>query len=291
MAVKKRGLGRGLDALLGDVAPPAAATPEQKKQQDVQTLPIEFLRRGKYQPRKDMDPEKLRELADSIAAQGIIQPIIVRNLEGDNYEIIAGERRWRAAQLAELHEVPVIVKDIDDQSVMAIALIENIQREDLNPLEESEALKRLLDEFGLTHQQIATAVGKSRATVSNLLRLLDLHGEVKNLLAKGLLEMGHARALLSLEGQQQVDIAYKAVKQGLSVRAVERLVKETQQPPAEIKKAEKSEKDPDTLRLQEDLSGKIGAKVEINHQPSGKGKLVISYTSLEELDGIVERLG
>ncbi len=289
MAVKKRGLGRGLDALLGDVSPAVAAAP--KKRQDVQTLPIEFLQRGKYQPRKDMDPEKLRELADSIMAQGIIQPIIVRNLEGDRYEIIAGERRWRAAQLAELHEVPVVVKDIDDQSVMAIALIENIQREDLNPLEESEALKRLLDEFGLTHQQIAAAVGKSRATVSNLLRLLELHGEVKNLLAKGLLEMGHARALLSLEGQQQVDIAYKVVKQGLSVRAVEKLVKETQQPAEVGKKAEKPRKDPDTLRLQQDLSGKIGAKVEIDHRADGQGKLVISYTSLEELDGIVERFG
>jgi len=286
MAVKKRGLGRGLDALLGDVTP--AAT-EEKKQQNSQALPIEFLQRGKYQPRKDIDPDKLKELSDSIAAQGIIQPIIVRNLEGDKYEIIAGERRWRAAQLAELHEVPVIVRDIDDQAVMAIALIENIQREDLNPLEESEALKRLLDEFGLTHQQIASAVGKSRTTVSNLLRLLDLDGEVKNLLAKGLLEMGHARALLSLEGKQQIDIAYKAIKQGLSVRAVEKLVKQRQQP-ADEKKPEKPQKDPDTLRLQEELSNKTGAKVEINHQRNGKGKLVINYASLEELEGIINKI-
>ncbi len=288
MAVKKRGLGRGLDALLGDVAP-VSATTEQKKQQDAQTLPIEFLQRGKYQPRKDIDPEKLKELSDSIAAQGIIQPIIVRNLAGDQYEIIAGERRWRAAQLAGLHEVPVVVKDIDDQSVMAIALIENIQREDLNPLEESEALKRLLDEFGLTHQQIASAVGKSRATVSNLLRLLDLNSEVKNLLAKGLLEMGHARALLSLEGKQQADVAYKAVKQGLSVRAVEKLVKEILQPAAE-KKTEKPQKDPDTLRLQQELSERVGAKVEIDHRKDGRGRLVISYTTLEELEGIVGKI-
>ncbi|WP_305909849.1 ParB/RepB/Spo0J family partition protein [Methylomarinum sp. Ch1-1] len=288
MAVKKRGLGRGLDALLGEVAPPAGET-EQKKRHDTQTLPIELLQRGKYQPRKDMDPEKLKELSDSIAAQGIIQPIIVRHLADEKYEIIAGERRWRAAQLAELHEVPVIVKDIDDQSVMAIALIENIQREDLNPLEESEALQRLLDEFGLTHQQIASAVGKSRATVSNLLRLLDLHAEVKNLMAKGLLEMGHARAMLSLEEKQQIDVAYKTVKQGLSVRAVEKLVKELQRED-DGKKAEKPRKDPDTLRLQEELSAKTGAKVEINHQQSGKGKLVISYTSLEELEGIVGKI-
>jgi len=287
MAVKKRGLGRGLGALLGDVTP--AATEEEKPQQSSQTLPIEFLQRGKYQPRKDIDPEKLKELSDSIAAQGIIQPIIVRNLEGDKYEIIAGERRWRAAQLAELHEVPVIVRDIDDQAVMAIALIENIQREDLNPLEESEALKRLLDEFGLTHQQIASAVGKSRATVSNLLRLLDLDGEVKNLLAKGLLEMGHARALLSLDGKLQIDTAYKAVKQGLSVRAVEKLVKQQQQI-ADEKKPEKPQKDPDTLRLQEELSNKTGAKVEISHQRNGKGKLVINYTSLEELEGIINKI-
>jgi len=286
MAVKKRGLGRGLDALLGEVTP--AAT-ESKKPQASETLPIEFLRRGKYQPRKDMDPEKLRELSDSIAAQGIIQPIIVRHLDGDKYEIIAGERRWRAAQLAELHEVPVIVRDIDDQAVMAIALIENIQREDLNPLEESEALKRLLDEFGLTHQQIATAVGKSRATVSNLLRLLDLDGEVKNLLAKGLLEMGHARALLPLEGKQQIAIAHKAINQGLSVRVVEKLVKQQQQP-ADEEKPEKPQKDPDTLRLQEELSNKTGAKVEINHQHNGKGKLVINYTTLEELEGIINKI-
>jgi ParB family transcriptional regulator, chromosome partitioning protein len=288
MAVKKRGLGRGLDALLGDVAP-AEVNKEQKKTLDNQTLPIEFLQRGKYQPRKDMDPDKLKELSDSIAAQGIIQPIIVRNLAENKYEIIAGERRWRAAQLANLQEVPVVVKDIDDQSVMAIALIENIQREDLNPLEESEALKRLLDEFGLTHQQIAAAVGKSRATVSNLLRLLELHAEVKNLLAKGLLEMGHARALLSLDEKQQVDVAYRAVKQNLSVRAVEKIVKELQQP-AETSKPKVVEKDPDTLRLQDDLSAKTGAKVEINHQQNGKGKLVISYTSLEELEGIISKI-
>lgn len=281
MMHKKRGLGRGLSELLGDVAAPV---PE--KTQDTQSLPIEFLQRGKYQPRKDMDPEKLKELSDSIAAQGIIQPIIVRKLDGEKYEIIAGERRWRAAQLAELQDVPVLVKDLDDRSVMAIALIENIQREDLNALEEAEALHRLQDEFELTHQQIATAVGKSRTTVTNLLRLLELAGEVKTMLGKGLLEMGHARALLGLDEARQVEIANKAVKQGLTVRAVEKLVREQHEDkPAVVRKI-----DPDTMRLQQELSEKTGAKVEINHQDSGKGKLIFTYTSLEELEGIIRKI-
>lgn len=251
MMQKKRGLGRGLSELLGDV------TPSREKSQDVQTLPIEFLQRGKYQPRKDIDPEKLKELSDSILAQGIIQPIIVRKVEGGKYEIIAGERRWRAAQLAELQDVPVVVKDIDDRSVMAIALIENIQREDLSALEEAEALRRLQDEFELTHQQIAAAVGKSRTTVTNLLRLLELAAEVKTLLSKGLLEMGHARALLGLNEDRQIEIANKAVKQGLSVRMVEKLVREQQEEKPVIDK----KIDPDTLRLQQELGAKTGAKV------------------------------
>ena len=282
MIQKKRGLGRGLSELLGDVSTPTADKPH-----DAHQLPIEFLQRGKYQPRKDMDPDKLKELADSIAAQGIIQPIIVRKLDTDRYEIIAGERRWRAAQLAELQNVPVIIKELDDRSVMAIALIENIQREDLSALEEAEALRRLQDEFELTHQQIATAVGKSRTTVTNLLRLLELAADVKHMLGKGLLEMGHARALLGLDEAKQLDIANKAVKQGLTVRAVERLVRELQQekPAAVVKKT-----DPDTLRLQRELSEKTGAKVEINHQDSGKGKLIFSYTSLEELEGIIKKI-
>jgi ParB family chromosome partitioning protein len=282
MMQKKRGLGRGLSELLGD------ASPVREKPQEVQTLPIEFLQRGKYQPRRDMNPEKLRELADSIAAQGVIQPIIVRKIEGDNkYEIIAGERRWRASQLAELQEVPVVLKELDDRSVMAIALIENIQREDLTALEEAEALRRLQDEFELTHQQIATAVGKSRTTITNLLRLLELAFDVKVMLGKGLLEMGHARALLGLEEVKQIEIANKAVKQGLTVRAVEKLVREQN----EGKPAELSKKvDPDTLRLQSELSEKTGAKVEINHQSGGKGKLVFSYTSLEELEGIIRKI-
>jgi ParB family chromosome partitioning protein len=285
MQKKRGGLGRGLSELLGDVVAPKIA---EKSQSDVLYLPIEFLRRGKYQPRKDIDPEKLKELSDSIAAQGIIQPIVVRRLSEDKYEIIAGERRWRAAQLAELSDVPVIVKDIDDRSVMAVALIENIQREDLNALEEAEALHRLLDEFELTHQQIAESIGRSRAAVSNLLRLLDLAPDVKNMLGKGVLEMGHARALLGLEESKQIEIANKVVKQNLSVRAVEKLVREA----SEEKQAINHKKmDPDTLRLQRELSERTGAKVEINHQSNGRGKLVISYASLEELEGIIGKIG
>jgi ParB family chromosome partitioning protein len=286
MAVKKRGLNRGLDALLGNVS----AQTEHKETGEshpLQTLPIEYMQRGKYQPRKDMNPDKLQELADSIKAQGIIQPIVVRMIALERYEIVAGERRWRAAQLAGLQEVPVVVKEIDDRTAMAIALIENIQREDLNPLEEAEALRRLLDEFEMTHQQVADAVGKSRATVTNLLRLIDLHPEVKKLLISRQLEMGHARALLSLDGPKQLAAANKIAKEGLTVRAAERLVKESQTEP----KAPKiREIDKDTLRLQEDLTAKLGAKVSIEHKENGTGKLVITYSSLEELDGILGKI-
>lgn len=276
----KRGLGRGLDALLGEVSSKEPVTPSH-------SLPIEHLQRGKFQPRKDMNPEKLQELADSIKAQGIIQPVIVRKLGQDKYEIVAGERRWRAAQLAGLQEVPVVVKDIDDRATMAIALIENIQRQDLNPLEEAEALRRLLDEFSMTHQQIADAVGKSRVTVTNLLRLMELHAEVKKLLIGGQLEMGHARALLSLDGTKQVAAAQKIAKEGLTVRAAEKLVKDAQ---AEAKPHKAREIDSDTLRLQDELTAKLGAKVVIEHKNNGAGKMVISYASLEELDGILEQI-
>lgn len=284
MIQKRRGLGRGLSELLGEVATAPAAT---ERPHDVLQVPIEFLQRGKYQPRKDMDPEKLKELSDSIAAQGIIQPIVVRKIHDEKYEIIAGERRWRAAQLAELAEVPVLVKEIDDRSVMAVALIENIQREDLNALEEAEALHRLLDEFELTHQQVAESIGKSRTTVTNLLRLLDLAGEVKTMLGRGQLEMGHARALIGLDESQQIEIAHKAIKQNLTVRAIEKLVRELheEKPTPTAKKI-----DPDTLRLQRELSERIGAKVEINHQNGGKGKLILNYASLEELEGIIRRI-
>jgi len=284
MAVQKRGLGRGLDALLGDVSVKEETHQHQYQQQ---TLPIEYMQRGKYQPRKDIDPEKLQELADSIKAQGIIQPIIVRKVGPDKYEIVAGERRWRAAQLAGLQDVPVIIRDIDDRATMAQTLIENIQREDLNPLEEAGALRRLLDEFEMTHQQIADAVGKSRTTVTNLLRLMDLHPDVKTLLIGRQLEMGHARALLSLDAARQVPAANKIAREALTVRAAERLVKDLQ---AEPKAAKVKAIDNDTLRLQDELTAKLGAKVLIDHKENGTGKLVIAYASLEELDGIIEQL-
>jgi ParB family transcriptional regulator, chromosome partitioning protein len=280
-ALVKRGLGRGLDALLGDVSAAKETTNPSH------TLPIEYLQRGKFQPRKDMNPEKLQELADSIKAQGVIQPIVVRKIGQDKYEIVAGERRWRASQLAGLQQIPVVIKDIDDRATMAIALIENIQRQDLNPLEEAEALRRLLDEFTMTHQQIADAVGKSRVTVTNLLRLMDLHPEVKKLLINGQLEMGHARALLSLDAAKQVAAAQKIAREGLTVRAAEKLVKDAQTEP-KLKQAKTV--DHDTLRLQNELTAKLGAKVVIEHKDNGAGKLVIAYSSLEELDGILEQI-
>jgi ParB family transcriptional regulator, chromosome partitioning protein len=296
MALQKRGLGRGLDALLGNVsAKEAVAQPKQTPVSDekfsekhqLQTLPIEFLQRGKYQPRMDMNAEKLQELAESIKAQGVIQPIVVRKIAQDKFEIVAGERRWRAAQLANLEEVPVVIKEIDDRTAMAVALIENIQREDLNPLEEAEALKRLLNEFAMTHQQIADAVGKSRATVTNLLRLIDLHPEVKKLLISKQLEMGHARALLTLDGAKQIAVANRIVKEGLSVRGAERLVKDDQ---GRLKQPKEKVIDIDTKRLEEDLSARLGARVLIDHKENGAGKLVIAYSSLDELDGIIEQL-
>lgn len=277
----KRGLGRGLDALLGDVSAAKETTNPSH------TLPIEYLQRGKFQPRKDMNPEKLQELADSIKAQGVIQPIVVRKIGQDKYEIVAGERRWRASQLAGLQQIPVVIKDIDDRATMAIALIENIQRQDLNPLEEAEALRRLLDEFTMTHQQIADAVGKSRVTVTNLLRLMDLHPEVKKLLINGQLEMGHARALLSLDAVKQIAAAQKIAREGLTVRMAEKLVKDAQTEP-KLKQAKTV--DHDTLRLQNELTAKLGAKVVIEHKDNGAGKLVIAYSSLEELDGILEQI-
>jgi ParB family chromosome partitioning protein len=280
MVLKKRGLNRGLDALLGE----APSSAKEEKHHQLQTLPIEFMQRGKYQPRKDIDPEKLQELADSIKAQGVIQPVVVRKIDPEKYEIVAGERRWRAAQLAGLQQVPVVVKEIDDRTAMAVALIENIQREDLNPLEEAEALRRLLDEFQMTHQQIADAVGKSRVTVTNLLRLMDLQPEVKKLVINRQLEMGHARALLALEGAKQIAVANKIVKEGLTVRAAERLVKESQEA---SKSPGPKTIDKDTLRLQEQLTERFGAKVSIDHKVNGTGKLIIAYSSLEELDGII----
>ncbi|MDX2424804.1 MAG: ParB/RepB/Spo0J family partition protein [Cycloclasticus sp.] len=280
MATQKRGLGRGLDALLSQ-----SATSDTKKVGN--KLPIDLLRRGKYQPRTEFDPVQLQELADSISAQGLIQPIIVRPIGGGNYEILAGERRWRAAQMAGLQDVAVVINDVDDRTAMAISLVENIQREDLNTLDESEALHRLVSEFDMTHQQAADAVGRSRAAVSNMLRLLELNDSVKELLRSGKIEMGHGRALLALPEQQQLVAATKVASKGLSVRATEALVKQL------LKGHDKKRavnKDPDIERLQQSLAEKIGAKVDINHAINGAGKIVIHYSSLDELEGVLEHL-
>lgn len=286
MVAKKRGLGRGLDALLG-----AAATDLQTVSTSTESgsrnMPVDVMQRGKYQPRVDMHNDSLQDLADSIKAQGLVQPIIVRPVGDSKYEIIAGERRWRAAQLAGLHEVPVVVRDVPDSAAIAMALIENIQREDLNPLEEAYALQRLIDEFDMTHQQAAGAVGRSRAAVSNLLRLLDLNEDVKRLVEQGELEMGHARALLGLNGLAQSTAAKKVVKRGLSVRETEQLVRRESQATAKAPKPVRTHQDPDILRFQEQLAEKLGARVQIRHGDKGKGQLTIHYNSLDELDGIL----
>jgi ParB family chromosome partitioning protein len=287
---KKRGLGKSLDALLVGSSPFAedeTGSSSGGKKGDLQQLPIDSLQRGKYQPRRDMNPEALEELANSIRTQGVIQPIVVRHLLGGRYEIVAGERRWRAAQLAGLKEIPAVIKDIPDQAAIAIALIENIQRENLNPIEEAMALQRLLEEFSMTHQQVAEAVGKSRATVTNLLRLLALPDEVKKLLEHGDLEMGHARALLALPMERQLEAAKMIASKGLSVREAEALVRLLQLPRAA---GHKQAVDPDVRRLQQDLSTRIKLPVVIQHSVKGNGKLVIRYKTLSELDVLLEYL-
>jgi ParB family chromosome partitioning protein len=286
---KKRGLGRGLDALLGVGS--AERETREAPAGSVATLPVDLIQRGRFQPRRDFNPESLQELADSIRAQGVVQPVVVRPVAGGRYELIAGERRWRAAQMAELHDIPAVVRDVPDQTAMAMGLIENIQRDDLNPLEEATALQRLLDEFGLTHQEVAQALGKSRATVSNLLRLLELNEDVKAALEARQLEMGHARALLTLRGTAQSEAARLVAHKGLSVRETEalvrRLIEQAEHPPAPRRE---TRVDPDIRRLQDNLGERLGARVEIRHARSGKGQLVISYGSLDELDGILDRI-
>jgi ParB family chromosome partitioning protein len=252
-------------------------------------VPVDLLQPGKYQPRMDMHPESLEELANSIKAQGVVQPIVIRPIGGDRYEIIAGERRWRAAQIAGLHEIPAVVRDVPDEAAIAMALIENIQREDLNPIEEAIALQRLIDEFEMTHQQAAGAVGRSRAAVSNLLRLLTLNDDVRKMLEHGDLEMGHARALLALQGQAQSEAAREVATKAYSVRETEQLVRRLGEPSARTKKTNKSV-DPDIKRLQEELADKLAAKVLFQHAAKGNGKLVIHYNSLDELDGILSRI-
>jgi len=297
--VKKRGLGKGLEALLGsgarhlkdDVTAAVSSTAEQTPSSaEFQHLAIDVIQRGRYQPRTNFNLDALQELADSIKAQGVVQPIIVRPLSATpgQFELVAGERRWRAAQLAGLHVIPAIVRDIPDQEAMAVALIENIQRQDLNPIEEAKALVRLVDEFGLTHQEAADAVGRSRVSVSNLLRLLTLETDVRHMLEDGQLEMGHARAILGLEAAKQMQAARQVVKKGLSVRETEQLVRRLNRPESE--KSKKEGLDPDTRRLQEDLSEKLGAKVVFQLGASGKGKMLIHYNSIDELDGILEHI-
>jgi len=295
MTSKKRGLGRGLndlglDELLSSVqtSVPIISASAATRASEIREIPVDLLKPGRYQPRRDFDPEALQELADSIRSQGIIQPIIARPLTKGDYEIIAGERRWRAAQLAGQMSVPVIVRDLSDDAALAIGLIENLQRENLNVIEEAMAFQRLIKEFGMTHEQVGEVVGKkSRSAVSNTIRLLNLHHEVRTMLERGDLEMGHGRALLALSDEQQSSLARIVITKEMSVRETERLVKNTL-----ANKADKAPEvmDPNLQRLQSDLTDKLGAKVSIQHKKGGKGKLVIQYNSLDELDGILGHL-
>jgi len=303
--MRKPTLGRGLADLLGQSRPIMvpqqvvnAGEPAAPAGEELARLPLDVLQRGRYQPRLDMRPESLAELADSIRAQGVVQPIVVRPVDslGDGvsqrYEIIAGERRWRAAQMAGLSDIPAVIRHVPDEAAIAMALIENIQRENLNPLEEARALERLISEFGLTHQQAADAVGRSRAGVSNLLRLLELAPEVCELLEQRQLEMGHARALLALEQRRrQVEVATLVAKKGLSVRETEALVRRLQAPAGgSAAAADLPARDPNVQRLEDDLAEKLGARVAIQQGSGGKGKLVVTYNSLDELDGILAHI-
>jgi ParB family chromosome partitioning protein len=281
---KKPVLGRNLSSMLSQ----KTLNQVQNESQDtLQNLPLDVIRPGRYQPRSVFDEEKLGELADSIRAQGIVQPIVVRPLGAGQYELIAGERRWRAAQIAEINDIPAVIRDVPDEASVAMALIENIQREDLNPLEEATALRRLIDDFEMTHQEAADAVGRSRAAVSNLLRLLELMQEVKDMIDMRLIEMGHARALLSLDDDLQVQAAREVVHKRLSVRETENLVRRLQQ---SKKKKGNRRADPDILRLQTRLGETLGTRVKIQHLASGKGKLIISYNNPDEFEGILDRL-
>ena len=311
MRTKRTSLGRGLgdlglSELLGDlnaptvaVAPPTTVTIEHKEAvtpakpmgAELKSLPVDRLQAGRYQPRKTFDETALQELANSIKSQGIIQPIVVRPMN-NGYEIIAGERRWRAAQLAGLHDVPVIVKDLTDEAALAMSLIENIQRKDLNVIEEAEALDRLIREFDLTHQELADAVGKSRVGITNLLRLLKLNSDVRLLVETGQIEMGHARALLGLEGMEQSKVAQSIATKGLSVRQSEILIRRIHEIKSAVSQGADADlkPDPDVLRLQTELAEKLGAHIQIQHTAKGKGRLLIHYNSLEELQGILEHI-
>ncbi|MBT4520587.1 MAG: ParB/RepB/Spo0J family partition protein [Halieaceae bacterium] len=295
MAVKKRGLGRGLDALLGASktletveSTPIPPSTDHETHSGYKELPVDLIQRGKYQPRMDMDPESLQELSDSIKAQGVMQPIVVRPISDKKYEIIAGERRWRASQLAGLDVIPVVIKEVSDKAAIAMSLIENIQREDLNPIEEAIALQRLQQEFELTQQEVAVAVGKSRSTVANILRLMSLQHDVRMLLEHGDLEMGHARALLALPDIKQLQAAKDVVGKGLSVRQTEAMVRSILAGKGQTPKVKQT--DPNIRRLEEELSQKIGAKIQIQHTAKGRGKLLVNYNSLDELDGILSHI-
>jgi ParB family chromosome partitioning protein len=286
---KKAPLGRNLNALLGKSRAAHETSTEAGPAEDqLRKLPLDQIQPGQYQPRTGMDPDRLQELADSIKAQGVVQPIVVRRLgSGKGYELIAGERRWRAAQKAGLHEIPAVVRDVPDEVTLAMALIENIQRENLNPMEEAGALARLIDEFELTHEQVAANVGRSRTSVTNLLRLRELEPKVRELVDARKLDMGHARALLALSGNAQVDAARQVVNLDLSVRQTEALVKRLKAGGPEKKPAER--KDPNIERLEQELSENLCAPVSVKHSSSGKGQVTIRYTSLDELDGLLER--
>lgn len=297
---KKKGLGRGLDALLSRSIPETTEAEKPAGQAHAEAgvgeanrlrdLPVDLIDRGRFQPRTRFEQGALEELAESVRSQGVIQPVVVRPKPDGRYELIAGERRWRAAQLAELTDVPAVVREVDDEETLALALIENIQREDLSPLEEALALARLIDEFDLTHEGAARAVGRSRAAVSNLLRLLDLAPAARELLDERKLEMGHARALLALDETRQGAAAHEVVAKGLSVRETEALVRRLKAGPAATKSASARNEDPDVRRLQTELSEQLGASVRIQAGTRGKGRLVIDYASLEQLDGILEKI-
>ncbi|MDC3332815.1 ParB/RepB/Spo0J family partition protein [bacterium] len=306
MAAKKRGLGRGLNALLGANAQTSPKETElvstnidtntgsnsgtKAVDGDLRHLPVDLIQRGKYQPRRDMQQDALEELAESIKAQGVMQPIVVRPISASHYEIIAGERRWRASQLAGLDHIPAVIRDVPDEAAIAMALIENIQRENLNAMEEALALSRLQQEFGLTQQETADAVGKSRSTVTNLLRLMTLREEVQRMLEHGDIEMGHAKALLGLPAGQQAHTANTVVSRSLSVRQTEALVRGLLASNADGGQQPTPKLDPDIKKLQDDLSEKLGAPVVIQHTAKGKGKLVIKYSSLDELDGVLNHI-
>jgi len=285
--MKKKRLGRGLGSLIGNIED-AGSAPQANSGEGLAEIDIDRIQRGRYQPRQVFEPEALQELADSIRAQGVVQPIVVRP-EGDHFELVAGERRWRAAQLAGLQKIPAMVRELDARSTAAIALIENIQREDLNPLEEAQAFMRLIEEFDLTHQQVADSVGRSRAAVSNLLRLLDLAEPVKQQVNEGLLDMGHARALLALIRHDQIEVAKLVINRGLSVRETEMLVKKTLAA-QNTSKTKSVASDPDVRRLETKISEKLGAGVRIKPGKKGSGQLIISFNSSAELDGILEHL-